>query len=211
MCCSVGQAECRDGSYTASYTRQDCGLGLVTTEYQGYEKCASPLSAYSHSGASPSQRICSLAGGSGAPFPLQQARQLTKRSCFCVFPQPCVALQKYFLAIFVHKAGLRELRDHKQFVSSVLRTFPNTWAFQPLQWRTSQPSPPPIYSHNSKILSPLPTSSSLKLSESREPALGTCFFLKEAATSCCSSPHRSEMWKAATIPNPFSCTHTLTF
>lgn len=83
----------------------------------------------------------------------------------------------------MHKAGWRELQDHKQFVSSVLRTFPNTWAFQPLQWRTSQPSPPPIYSHNSKILSPLPTSSSLKLSESREPALGTCFFLKEAATS----------------------------
>lgn len=94
MCCSVGQAEGRDGSYTASYTRQDCGLGLVTTEYQGYAKCASPLSAYSHSGASPPQRICSLAGGSGAPFPLQQARQLTKRFCFCVFPQPCVALQK---------------------------------------------------------------------------------------------------------------------
>lgn len=149
---------------------KDCGLSSVTAEYQ----CVSPLQptvTQEHP----------LPKGSAhwqeAPFPLQQVRQLTKRSCFFVFPQPCVALQKQFLAIFVHKAGLRELREHKQFVSSVLRTFPNTWTSQPLQWRTSQTHPPTsIYSHNSKVLSPLPTFSSLKFSESRD-------HLKESAAS----------------------------
>lgn len=144
--------------------------------------------------------------GSAAPFPLQHTRQPTKRSCFFVFPQPCVALQKLFLAIFPHRAGLGELWDHKQFASSVLRTCPNTLAFQPLQWRTSQPPPSSIYSHNSKILAPLPTFSSLKLSESRdhigEPAASVA--LPASIGVRCGK-------QAVTNPHPFPCTHTLTF
>lgn len=206
MCSSVGRVEGRGETYTASYTWQDCILGLVTAEYQRCTKCAVPLSVYIHLGASPPQRICFLAWGSGTPFPLQHTRQPTKRSCTFVFPQPCVALQKLFLAIFPHRAGLGELWDHKQFVSSVLRTFPNTLAFQPLQWRTSQPPPSSIYSHNSKILAPLPIFSSLKLSESMN-------HLGETAASVTLPASIGLRYgkQAATNPHPFACTHTLTF
>lgn len=100
----------------------------------------------------------------GLLFPSSKPGNRPRDLASLSFPSP---VQKSFFAIFVHKASLRELRDHKQFVSSALKTFPNTLAFQPLQWRTSQP-PSPIYRHNSKILAPLPTSSSLKLSESKD-------------------------------------------
>lgn len=199
VCSSVGRAESRGGSYTASYAWQDCGLGLVIAKYQGYTTCASPLWAYSHPGSILSPK--DLLPGMRLWGSLQQARQPTKRSCFFVFPQPCVALQKSFMAIFVHKAGLRELQDHKQLVSSVLRTLPNTLAFQPLQWRTSQP-PSSIYSRNSKILAPLLTSSSLKLSESMDH-LG-----EPAASAALPSPIKVRCGKQQ-LPCTPSHAHTL--
>lgn len=65
----------------------------------------------------------------------------------------------------MREAGPRELQDNKQLVSSVLRMFPDTFAIQPVHWRTSQ-NPSSIYSHDSNILASLPTPSSLQLSES---------------------------------------------
>lgn len=123
--------------------------------------CASHLSAYS-----PPMNIPSPSQGPWDPLSPLASRATNQQILLLCPSHHYVALQKSFLAIFVHKAGLRES------CGTINNLFPlQSEHFQTLLLFSQFTEehlikPSSIYSHDSKILAPLPTSS-LKLSESK--------------------------------------------